>query len=128
MIASILITLALTAASAHAQSVSEDTVETVISAMRVPYSKIYVGARCDQHLVKDVWYLRCHPGGEITGGLWAVVDGPALVPVNGRAMQHAGEMGAILDNDLKAIPVKKWAVAFPGTIPDVASALAAFGK
>ena len=121
--------IALMAGTARAEKIDEASVQVVIDAMRVPYSKIYAGSRCDRKLIAEVWYLRCHPSGDgVPGGVWAVVDGPSVVPVNGKALQHADHMGPIVDNNLRAIPIKKWTDVFPKTVADVGAVLKAFGQ
>lgn len=122
--------LALAGASAPAiaaDSVSEDVAQSVARALELPYMKVYRGSSCRQRNVGDRWYIKCSPpGGVVVGGLWAVAPGPALVAVNGKAKQHAGNLASVVDNNLKIIPLKAWADAYPGEIPNVGDVLKAY--
>lgn len=122
--------IALTASivpAVAAESVSGNVARSVARALELPYMKVYRGSACREKNVGDRWYIKCSPpGADVVGGLWAVAPGPALVAVNGKAKQHADNLGAVVDNDLKTIPLKSWADAYPGEIPNVGDVLNAY--
>ncbi len=113
--------------ASQAESVSASAVKATADAMQISYSRIYSEARCDPKQIADVWYLRCYPSNsDIPGGVWALISGPVLIPLNGKAMQHAQTLGLVKDGRLNSTPVKKWAEVFPDTVADIGSILKAF--
>lgn len=117
--------LSSTGAQASETVITSDTASAVSQALNLPYMKIYRGAPCEPKEIESRWYIRCAPK-EVTGGIWAIGAGPALVPMNGKARTHAENLSDVVLSGGQYVPIKNWKDAFPGEIPDVTKVIAAY--
>lgn len=117
---------AISSYATAADAVDEDIAKSVARALELPYMKVYRGSSCYERNVDERWYLKCTASKDIVGGLWTVAPGPVLVPVNGKAIQHAENLEPVVMNDLSIVPVKQWRDVYPDEVPDVQSVLKAY--
>lgn len=106
-----------------AANASEPEAQHASERMEMHYRAIYDGATCARRDIADQWYLKCSPDDSTVGGVYLVLTEEKLVPVNGKAKQHAEKIGSTT-----GLQFIEWRDVFPDKIPDVVSILEAFGR
>lgn len=123
--------LTLSASTAMALAASTEDQRKGKDALELFYinNKAYDPVSCKAEQHDDITYALCsHPLMDRgNGALWAILDGPTLVPVNGKAIGQFKKYGPSIESmDGTPVPAKLSKDAFGEKIPDIPAILENF--